>query len=89
MSPVLQNLFSHALFTLGNFGTYVLVTQGNIISKQIFILFLWSFCTLNKWYQGENINGSSNLKYILESYHHMNLNIKWAHLWVQPKIFNQ
>lgn len=46
MSPVLQNLFAHALFTIGNFDTYVVVTQVNIISKQIFVHFFVVFAHL-------------------------------------------
>lgn len=86
--PQASKLFFHAMYTLGNSDTYVVVTQVNITSEHIYTLFC-GFCTLGKWYQGENINGSSSLKYILKSHHHMDVDIKWAHLWVQPEIFNQ
>ena len=72
---MLQNLFSHALFTLENLNTYVVVTQVNVISIQTHLF--CSFSTLDKR-QGENINinGISCLKYILESHNYMDLDIK-------------
>lgn len=67
-----QHLVSNALFTLETFNTYVLVTQVNVISIQTYF---FSSSTLDKC-QGEIINGSCCLKYILESHNHMNLDIK-------------